>query len=326
MSKPGGCLCDILDRLQIPQPDTYTGAASAPKMPKGAVMPVLLTIHGGQNALMRVVEGLVERNARAIREGAVPRLTAMSGSVQAPVAYAHEPMWRDAPNALLTGRASAGTLAAWAAAEARVTGADRKARVGLVGGQPVALVSGAIVDPSLRVGRRRGSTALAAVGALASSDPDEGLVQESMLLTIDDEWALPVREINNKIAEHNAYRIKKKKLPGIYKSGVRYKVEGLPELWWDAEQILEAGHDDCEGLAAYRAGELIAAGTPAEVWTRRIQQPGGSGNRVIFHAITRVKMPNGTYEFDDPSVRLGMPVPQWYTTYATDRRRKGLPL
>lgn len=290
-------------------------------------MPVILTIHGGQNGLQRVLDGLVERNVRAIQAGA-PRLPAESiaGAEQrSPVAFAHEPIWRDIPNALRVGRASAGTLAAWRAAEAVAAGTDPTARVSIVGGIPVAIIGGQQVDPSLALGRRLGGPTLISSGAL-DGDPDEGLVQEHMLLTLDDAEALPVREVNTAIARHNAYRIKKKGLPGIYASGVRYKVEGLPELWWDAEQILSAGHDDCEGLAAYRAGELIAQGIPADVYTRRVQIPGGSPYHRVFHAVTRIQRPGKPVVYDDPSVRLGMPVPQWYSDYAKSRRSKGLSL
>lgn len=293
-------------------------------------MPVILTIHGGQNGLQRVLDGLVERNARSIRDGA-PKLSSFTGAATAgvqrtaPVAFAHEPIWRDIPNALRAGRASVGTLAAWRAAEALATGKDPTARVVITGGLPVAIVGGVQMDPSLTLGRRLGGPTLISSGAL-DGDPDEGLVQEHMLLTLDDDEALPVREVNTAIARHNAYRIKKKGLPGIYESGVRYKVEGLPELWWDAEQILSAGHDDCEGLAAYRAGELLAQGIQADVYTRRVQMPGGSPHHRIFHAVTRIQQPDKPVRYDDPSVRLGMPVPQWYSDYAKQRRARGLPL
>jgi hypothetical protein len=75
-----------------------------------------------------------------------------------------------------------------------------------------------------------------------------------MILGIDDELGTPIREVNTAIARHNARRIAKCGYPCLYTSGVRYQVEGTPELWWDVDEILANRHDDCEGLAAYLAG------------------------------------------------------------------------
>jgi len=91
-------------------------------------MRVLLTLHGGEKALADVMNGLITRNVRSIQEGKVPNLDDVS------LAYDEAPVWRDSLTALRTGKASAGTLAAWRAAEERAKGA--KAVVALVSGVP----------------------------------------------------------------------------------------------------------------------------------------------------------------------------------------------
>ncbi len=111
-------------------------------------------------------------------------------------------------------------------------------------------------------------------------------------------------------------------IPLLYDSGIRYRRE-VGELWCDAVQTLRQGHEDCDGLAAYRAGELLARG-----W--RALRPGDAG----FELANRRRPPRiaaeaelstntdpdspGLYhctvvywlagrEFtDDPSLRLGM--------------------
>ena len=288
------------------------------------VMRVRLAIHGGENALTQVMAGLVDRNARAIREGSLPR---SPEQVRGQLAYSRAPHWLDGPSALREKRATAGTLAAWAAAGLIVEGRAPDAVVSYVEGVPVVLsgLGGTVlVDPSVAFGRRLGD-APGAVGAIPG-DPDRGRIVESIILLIDDPSGTPVREIGTRIAQHNARRIKFFGLPDIYSSGVVYKTEGSPEQWWDAEEILCAGQDDCEGLSAYVAGWHISRGRPAEVWTRLVEGPattmGGGPRRRLFHAVARVQLPDGSWHVDDPSARLGMAVPKWYLQAAKKARAK----
>lgn len=310
-------------------------------------MPVILTVHGGASALADVMEGLVERNVRALKGGAAP----FASAVQLP--SDGNRMWRDAPTAMADGVASAGTIAAWRAAEERVKAESLgvaglhapRARVALVNGVPSTVLveeSGLVrvIPPTSGFAQPMSVGAFDAgafglSGEIRDYQEDEGPVQEQMWLTLDDDYALPVREVNTAIARHNAHRIRKKGLPLLYQSGVVYKTEGTPELWWDAEEILRNGHDDCEGLAAFRAGELLAGADPsdytggpleADVFTRYIPTPGGVGR--LFHAITRVKVPDDSVagwspKFDDPSVRLGMPCPKWYKDFLRRARAEG---
>lgn len=282
-----------------------------PVVPHPARMRVVLKTHGGQEGLADVMEGLVRRNVRSIRAGKVPR---------APEKATHpsDPIWRDAVSATRDKVISPGTLAAWRAAEARVFAGDAVASICFESGRP-AFVSGSgsvvgfVGSPSVKVAQ------------------DHGRSNQFMVLAIDDNSAFAVRDMGDAISRHNAKRIKSQGLPELYKSGVYYKTEGSPEHWWDAEEILAHGHDDCEGLSAYRAGELINAGYVAGVYTRLIEGPatgmGGNGPRSrLFHAVTKAHLPDGSYLIDDPSAVLGMPTPEWYIDYAAKRRAQGLPL
>lgn len=294
-------------------------------------MRVIMTVHGGAQGLFDSLEGLVQRNERSIREGAAPLV---SNARITPTPF---PIWRDAVTAAADGVASTGTIAAWKAGEERAK--NKPARVALINGIPgVVYVDGPTESPVSVVGL--GVSVVGLGMQTMGLGEDEGSSTENLLLTLDDDRALPVCEINTAIARHNAKRIRKKGLPKLYDSGVRYKVEGSPELWWDAEEILRNGFDDCEGLAAYRAADLMVEGFPsAEVYCRLIQMPSkemggsGSGGR-LFHAVTRVRDPKtGNWVVDDPSVHVGlvvkgggMPVPAWYMQYAKQRRAKGLDL
>lgn len=121
-------------------------------------------------------------------------------------------------------------------------------------------------------------------------------------------------------------------LPGLYESGVRYEVEE-EELWSDYLNLLAQGFEDCDALAAARAGELRARGwkalvgrdqedpvrfpgdeglklaqalrpasIPAEVILTTRARPGRPG---LYHCIVRYTIGGKTF-FDDPSARLGM--------------------
>ena len=121
-------------------------------------------------------------------------------------------------------------------------------------------------------------------------------------------------------------------LPGIYESGIVYRREE-EEVWSDYLNMLLQGHEDCDALAAGRAGELLARGWRAlhprsatdpmrypgdggyaaarYVRPRRIRaevmlttktDPGETG---LYHCIVRYWVGRREYR-DDPSLRLGM--------------------
>ena len=111
-------------------------------------------------------------------------------------------------------------------------------------------------------------------------------------------------------------------LPGLYQSGVVYKRE-TDETWSDYINLLAQGWEDCDSLAAARAGELLARGYRAlgkadggyreahhlklrhlqsEVFLRTRARPGEPG---LYHCLVRYRV-GGRWYLDDPSARLGM--------------------
>ena len=91
-------------------------------------------------------------------------------------------------------------------------------------------------------------------------------------------------------------------LPGLYRSGVRYKREerdprtGLrKENWRTIAEVLEARGGDCEDLAAYEVAEAREKGINARPWLKRVSPR-------MFHVM--VRYPDG--RLVDPSKRLGM--------------------
>jgi hypothetical protein len=93
---------------------------------------------------------------------------------------------------------------------------------------------------------------------------------------------------------------KRRPLPSLYSSGVRYKAEPKGrESWQDAPTTLQVGHGDCEDLAAWRAAELRLQGENAQACLHRRIGPDGAS---LMHAV--VRRADGSIE--DPSAKLGM--------------------
>jgi hypothetical protein len=131
-------------------------------------------------------------------------------------------------------------------------------------------------------------------------------------------------DLLNWLARHNALLLGERcDLPLLYQSGVVYQREPT-EVWCDFLAMLEQGHEDCDGLAAARAGELMARGVdamtpedggfalaqglglqsiPAWVTLRTRGAWGGPGN--LYHCVVLYKV-GETWWRDDPSARLGM--------------------
>lgn len=127
----------------------------------------------------------------------------------------------------------------------------------------------------------------------------------------------------NWLARENARILRARPdLPGLYQAGVRYQLE-REETWCDYLALLAQGWEDCDGLAAARAGELLARGgralgptdpgyaearrlglrsIRAEVYLRTRVRPGRSG---LYHCVVRYRVGERWYR-DDPSARLGM--------------------
>jgi hypothetical protein len=127
----------------------------------------------------------------------------------------------------------------------------------------------------------------------------------------------------NFLAQENAVILRQRpELPLLYDSGVVYRRE-QDEVWCDFINMLAQGHEDCDGLAAARAGELVARGymalrpgeggfeaarharpesIPAEVLLRTRTTPDEPG---LYHCLVRYRIGRSWYR-DDPSQRLGM--------------------
>lgn len=139
-------------------------------------------------------------------------------------------------------------------------------------------------------------------------------------LAFDEQAAV---RLLNWLAQENARILSTRPdLPLLYDSGVVYRRES-DEVWCDYLNMLAQGHEDCDGLAAARAGELLARGVAALragdpgfddakkqdlkrlraevlITTRSSEDEPG-----LYHCITRYKV-GGRWYRDDPSARLGM--------------------
>jgi hypothetical protein len=139
-------------------------------------------------------------------------------------------------------------------------------------------------------------------------------------LAFDEKAAL---RLLNWLAQENArLLLERPELPLLYDSGVVYRRED-DETWCDFINMLAQGFEDCDGLAAARAGELMARGwqalrpgdpgyeqarrqnlhrLDAEVLLRTNTAPDETG---LYHCVVRYKVGNQWHR-DDPSARLGM--------------------
>ncbi len=136
-------------------------------------------------------------------------------------------------------------------------------------------------------------------------------------------------ELLNWLARHNErLLLERPDLPGLYESGVVYERE-TTEVWCDYLSMLEQGHEDCDGLAAARAGELRARGHFAmspedggfalsqhtrpdgiDAWVV-LRTKGERGSPNLYHCLVLYRLWDPslrawTWWRDDPSARLGM--------------------
>ena len=140
-----------------------------------------------------------------------------------------------------------------------------------------------------------------------------------LLLSFDEDAAC--RLLNWLAGENMLIRLANPELPLLYDSGVVYRREP-DETWRDYPNMLVAGHEDCDSLAAARAGEILAHGAgaflPGDVGyaqTRDVDEPiraevmlltrSPRDEPGLYHCIVRFWV--GDEELrDDPSARLGM--------------------
>ena len=139
-------------------------------------------------------------------------------------------------------------------------------------------------------------------------------------LSFDEGAAL---RLLNWLARENARILRRRPdLPGLYQAGVVYRRE-VDETWCDYINLLAQGHEDCDGLAAARAGELLARGwralgrsdpgyadamrgQPTSIEAEVMLRTRSPRNRPgLYHCIVRYRV-SGRWYRDDPSARLGM--------------------
>jgi len=92
---------------------------------------------------------------------------------------------------------------------------------------------------------------------------------------------------------------KRHHLPSLYGGRIHYQLEPFGvERWQTPLETAALGYGDCEDLVGYRLYELWRDRVPARCHIVQI-------NPRLFHVL--VRYPNG--QIEDPSAKLGMPVP-----------------
>jgi hypothetical protein len=96
-------------------------------------------------------------------------------------------------------------------------------------------------------------------------------------------------------------------VPCLYESGVRYRYQPAIDDWQDILRALQTGGASCNSLTAWRCAELQLCGEAAQpiIRSRSVRKPDGSLYD-IFHVILLRPQPS-PYDWEDPSVTLGMP-------------------
>ncbi len=94
--------------------------------------------------------------------------------------------------------------------------------------------------------------------------------------------------------------------PRIFSSGIRYRPErSEDEEFWNIPRILKAGGDDCDGIAPWRAAEIVVReGDSARCYPHWTLKPGGGQSYHIL--VERRSRRTGRLTVEDPCQRLGM--------------------
>lgn len=87
-----------------------------------------------------------------------------------------------------------------------------------------------------------------------------------------------------------------RRLPPLYKSGIRYRRE-TGEHWQNPWETFQTGYGDCEDLALYRVAELVREGRDRRARVAVIRT-----GPATLHALVRL----GSGRLEDPSRALGM--------------------
>lgn len=99
--------------------------------------------------------------------------------------------------------------------------------------------------------------------------------------------------------------------PPLYETGIRYAFQQAEDDWRDCYRMLATKGGSCNSLAAWRCAELQRMGLDARPFVRtqmgRYQRDGSTLD--VFHVIVRIVNEDGSYDWEDPSLLLGMPDP-----------------
>lgn len=89
-------------------------------------------------------------------------------------------------------------------------------------------------------------------------------------------------------------------IPDLYSGAIRYQREPLRrEHWQSARETVQRGVGDCEDLSAYLIAQYRARGVLAFPIVEQV-------NPSLRHVLVRVQRPDGSWQTEDPSKRLGM--------------------
>lgn len=96
--------------------------------------------------------------------------------------------------------------------------------------------------------------------------------------------------------------------PPLYQAGIVYAYQGETDDWKDLVQVLATGSGSCNSLAAWRCAELLENGQECGPYIKTDDRFSSDDDTEVFHVIVRLG-PQGSGQFEDPSVLLGMPSP-----------------
>lgn len=256
-----------LFHLTTPLDDETTGVSEASLVPGQIVL----------ECMTRIGEWHIRRALRQVERG-------LSDEVFPPLygsrlTYARRPSgrqdWLDAPAVVQRGSGDREDLAAYRAAELRVSGVAAEPVLGFRRGK-----SGLTVRPAVRLPDGTVEDPARALGA-TEDEPDRGIVTHPLVHlslpdTDDGAHFAPLQIALEGLSRLDEWHIRRalrraltglptEEIPPLYDSGVVYREEAPGhEDWLDAPAVVSQGHADCEDLAAYRAAELRVAGYPCE--------------------------------------------------------------
>lgn len=266
---------------------------------------------------------------RGLSDVVLPPLYASGVTYQAPSARVG---WLDLPEVIKRGAASSEGLAAWRAAELRVSGVDAEPvteRRWIPGRRGTGRwsVRAAVRHPDGRVEDPARILGAPEDDGVPEDEGNQPLIRLSMPDSDDGSHFAPLQIALEGLAQIDEWQIRRslrraqkglssEVLPPLYASGVVYREEAPGhEDWPDVPKVIAAGWGDCEDLAAWRAAELRVAGiecepvikwqwVPREMMIAQGYPASKLPDRGVWMVHCCVRFPDGHVE--DPSKILGM--------------------